>query len=31
MGLKIIYSIESKGLAVYKDEDPMVIRIIAKK
>ena len=30
-GLEVIYSIESKGLAVYKDEDPMVIRIIAKK
>jgi len=30
-GLNIVYSIESKGLAIYKNEDPTVIRIIAKK
>lgn len=31
MGFEVIYSIESKGLAVYKNEDPAVIRIFAKK
>ena len=31
IGFQIIYEIESKGLAVYKDEDPYVVRIIAKK
>ena len=30
-GFSIIYKIESDGLAVYKDDDPVVIRIIAKK
>ncbi len=30
-GLKIIYSIEDKGFAPHKDEDPYVIRIIAKR
>ncbi len=29
--LKILYKLESKGLAPYKDEDPSVIRIIAIK
>ncbi|MDA3854036.1 MAG: methyltransferase domain-containing protein, partial [Bacteroidales bacterium] len=31
LGFDIIFSQESQGLAPYKDEDPMVIRIIAKK
>ncbi|SMD32387.1 Methyltransferase domain-containing protein [Reichenbachiella faecimaris] len=31
IGFKIDYSIESKGLAVYKDEDPSIIRIVAVK
>ncbi|MEP2025932.1 MAG: class I SAM-dependent methyltransferase [Reichenbachiella sp.] len=31
IGFKIEFSTESKGLAVYKDEDPSVIRIIASK
>ncbi|MDO5851999.1 MAG: methyltransferase domain-containing protein [Methanobacteriaceae archaeon] len=30
-GLTIEYKIESQGLAKYQDDDPMVIRIIAKK
>lgn len=30
-GFSILYKIESDGLAVYKDDDPVVIRIIAKK
>jgi tellurite methyltransferase len=29
-GLQIVYSVESNGLAVYKDEDPTVIRLICK-
>ena len=31
LGFNIDYSIEDKGLAVYKDEDPVVIRIVARK
>lgn len=31
LGFKIEYSIEDNGLATYKEEDPIVIRIIAKK
>jgi cyclopropane fatty-acyl-phospholipid synthase-like methyltransferase len=31
IGLSIIYEIESNGIAVYKNDDPVVIRIIAKK
>lgn len=31
LGLTIEYSVESNGLAPYKDEDPTVIRVIAKK
>lgn len=31
LNFNIEYSIEDKGLAVYKEEDPVVIRIIAKK
>lgn len=31
LGLTIIQMIESNGLAVFKDEDPVVIRVIAKK
>lgn len=31
LGLDIIFSIEAQGLAPYKNEDPVVIRIIAKK
>lgn len=31
IGFKIEFSIESKGLAVYKDEDPSIIRIVAIK
>ncbi|MBE6486510.1 MAG: class I SAM-dependent methyltransferase [Methanosphaera stadtmanae] len=31
LGLNVVYKIESQGLAVYKDDDPMLIRIIAKK
>lgn len=31
LGLTIVYKIESQGLAVYKDDDPMLIRIVAKK
>ncbi len=30
-GLEVIYSLESKGLAPYKTQDPVVIRIIAQK
>ena len=30
-GFEIIYKVESDGLAVYKDDDPVVIRVIAKK
>ncbi len=30
-GLKIIYKLESNGLSVYNDDDPMLIRIVAKK
>lgn len=30
-GFEIIYEIESNGLAVYKNEDPVVIRVIARK
>lgn len=31
VGFEIIYIIEDKGLAIYKDEDPVVIRVVAKK
>lgn len=31
LGLKIIYKLESQGLAKYKNDDPMLIRIVAKK
>ena len=31
IGLKILYSIEDKGLAVSEKEDPYIVRIIAKK
>ena len=31
IGFKIEENIESKGLAVYKDEDPVVIRVVASK
>lgn len=31
LGFKIIYQIESKGLAIYKDEDPYIVRIIGQK
>ena len=31
LGLSIVYSIESQGLAIYKNEDPFIIRIVAKK
>lgn len=30
-GFNVIYKIESKGLAKYKDEDPVIIRVIAQK
>lgn len=30
-GFKIIYAKESNGLAKYKDEDPVIIRIVAQK
>ena len=30
-GLKIIYKLESQGLSPYKDDDPMLIRIVAQK
>jgi cyclopropane fatty-acyl-phospholipid synthase-like methyltransferase len=30
-GLNIIYKLESQGLSVYKTDDPMLIRIVAKK
>lgn len=30
-GFKIEYELESKGLAIHKDEDPVVLRITAKK
>ena len=30
-GLNVIYQLESQGLSVYKDDDPMLIRIVAKK
>ena len=31
VGFKIKYSIEQNGLAIFKDEDPIVIRICAEK
>lgn len=31
IGFQIIYEIESKGLAVYKDEDPYIVRIVGEK
>lgn len=31
VGFKLIYSIEANGLAKYKDDDPVVIRIVAEK
>lgn len=31
INFSILYQIESTGLAKYKDEDPMIIRIIAQK
>ena len=31
VGFRIVYSRESKGLAVYKEENPVIIRIIAQK
>lgn len=30
-GLAIVYKLESQGLSVYKEDDPMLIRIVAKK
>lgn len=30
-GLKILYKLESQGLAKYKDDDPTLIRIVAQK
>ncbi len=30
-GFKINYSVESKGLAQYKDEDPIIIRFVVRK
>lgn len=30
-GLTIVYRLESQGLSVYKDDDPMLIRLVAKK
>lgn len=30
-GFNILYNVESNGLAVYKTEDPVIIRIIAQK
>lgn len=30
VGFRILFSKESKGLAIYKDEDPVIIRIIAQ-
>lgn len=31
IGFKIIFSIEGKNFAVYKEENPVVVRVIAKK
>jgi tellurite methyltransferase len=31
VGFEVLYKIQSNGLAIYKDEDPVVIRIIARK
>ena len=31
VGFKIIYKVQSKGLAPYGTEDPVVIRLIAQK
>ena len=31
IGLNIIYKVESQGLAVYNDDDPTLIRLVAKK
>ena len=31
IGYEIVHSVESRGLAAYKEEDPVVIRIIAMK
>jgi adenylylsulfate kinase-like enzyme/2-polyprenyl-3-methyl-5-hydroxy-6-metoxy-1,4-benzoquinol methylase len=31
VGFKVVFQVEEKGLAVFKDEDPMVIRVIAEK
>jgi len=30
-GFRLIYKIESKGFAPYKEEDPLIIRIVAEK
>ncbi|MDR3289761.1 MAG: methyltransferase domain-containing protein [Rickettsiales bacterium] len=30
-GLKVVYSVESNGLAVHNDDDPVIIRLIVKK
>jgi ubiquinone/menaquinone biosynthesis C-methylase UbiE len=30
-GFRVLYSLESQGLAVYKDEDPAVIRLVLQK
>ena len=30
-GFKVLYKLQSKGLAVYKSEDPIVIRVVVQK
>ena len=30
-GFKVLYKLQSKGLAVYKAEDPIVIRVIGQR
>ena len=30
-GFKVLYKLQSKGLAVYKTEDPIVIRVIGQR
>jgi hypothetical protein len=31
IGLRVLYCVERKGLAIHGDEDPTVIRIVAEK
>ncbi len=31
LGFNMLYHVESKGLAPYKEEDPMIIRVVCQK